>query len=152
MKQHKFIFTLTLTLTLFTVFSGCKKEETPLDDPVPQILSLSVSPNQIVEYQDSLVFLVEYRDGDGDLGENDPDAANLFIIDNRINVTQEFRISELTPQGADIPITGTLRVILRNTGITNTSFLQLANFTVYLRDRAGNESNRMTSQDVTITR
>lgn len=139
-------------LLLAFAWTGCKKDDIDLKDPVPTILSVTVTPTNVVEYRDSIVFTIAYRDGDGDLGENSPDAHNLFLVDNRINVTEEFRIRELAPQGAEIPITGTLRLILRNTGITNGASQQTVDFTLYIRDRAGNESEHVVTDAITVTR
>mgnify|MGYP001796392439 CR=1 FL=1 len=140
-------------LLLRLVAAGCKRDDDPdLTDPVPVILDVTVNTETVVEYQDSIVFIVEYRDGDGDLGENEPNVANLFLVDNRIDVTEDFRIRELAPEGAVIPVTGTLRVVLRSTGITDNSSSQTVNYTIFVRDRAGNESNRFTTPDITVTR
>ena len=148
MKANSIFLVLLLALALV----ACKEDEIDLQDPVPQILGVTLNSNNIIEYQDSLVFNVRYRDGDGDLGENDPNAANLFLIDNRIGVTERFRVQELAPEGANIPITGTLRVVLKSTGITDNSFLQTVTYTLYLRDRAGNESNRFTTENIAVSR
>jgi hypothetical protein len=137
-------------LAVVVFMTACKKDKVDLLDPTPVILEVTVSPNSVVEYQDSIVFAVTYRDGDGDLGENSPDAANLFVVDNRINVTERFRIRELAPSGSDIPITGTLQVTLRNTGITDNSASQTFDYTIYMVDRAGNESNRVVTPEVTV--
>ena len=134
------------------LFGSCKKDKVDLLDPVPTILSVAISPSNVLEYQDSIVFAVTYRDGDGDLGENTPDAQNLFLVDNRINVTQGFRIRELAPSGSEIPITGTLNVVLRNTGITDNSSSQTFTYTLYLRDRAGHESAHFVTDQVTVHR
>lgn len=137
---------------LLLLFASCKKDKIDLKDPVPSILSVTVSPQSVVEYEDSIIFTVEYRDGDGDLGENSSTAHNLFLVDNRINVTEEFRIRELAPSGAEIPITGTLKVVLRNTGITDGSNSQTFDYTIYLRDRAGNESEHVVTPQVTVVK
>ena len=142
----------TPILGCLLLLAACKEDKVDLLDPVPTILSVTVNPRSVVEYQDSIVFAVAYRDGDGDLGENAPDAKNLFLVDNRIQVTQEFRIRELAPDGAEIPITGTLRVVLRNTGITDNSASQTYDYTIYMRDRAGHESTHFLTDQVTVRR
>lgn len=153
MKKHHGYLWLVFSAILMVGLGACKKDEDPdLTNPVPEILEVRVSPTDVVEYRDSIVFEVDYRDGNGDLGENAPNKENLFLVDNRINVTETFRINELTPAGSDIPITGTLRVVLQSTGITDNSFLQTANYSIYLKDRAGNESNRITTEDILIRR
>lgn len=142
---------LSALASVVLLATGCKKDpDIDLKDPIPQVLSVAVSPGTVRAFQDSVVFLVEYRDGDGDLGENTASAKNLFLVDNRIGITETYRIQALAPAGSDIPITGTLRVILPSTGPTNGSSSQSATFTVYLRDRAGHESNRFVTQAITI--
>lgn len=148
-KTFRFLM-LSGVVALSMLVTSCKKDKVDLLDPVPQVLEVTVSPTTVIEFQDSIVFSVQYRDGDGDLGENTPDAANLFVVDNRINVTERFRIRELAPSGSDIPITGTLLVTLRNTGITDNSTSQTFDYTIYLVDRAGNESNRFVTPEVTV--
>lgn len=143
-----------LTLVLLAsalVLGACKKDpEVDLTDPVPVILDVVASPTSVIEYQDEIIFEVSYRDGDGDLGENEPNAANLYVVDNRIAVTESYRIQELTPDGAVIPISGTLRVVLPSTGITDGSTSQTVTYDIYLRDRAGNESNHFTTEAITV--
>ncbi|MBL0018509.1 MAG: hypothetical protein IPP17_19240 [Bacteroidetes bacterium] len=149
-KQFSFSRIPLAAAVMLTLFSACKRK-IDLTDPVPTILGITVSPATVVEFQDSIIFLIDYRDGDGDLGENSPDA-HTSSSDNRINVTEEFRIRELAPQGAEIPITGTLRVVLRNTGITDNSNSQTVTYTIYMKDRAGNESDRLVTPSITVTR
>jgi hypothetical protein len=132
---------------------GCKKKDSELPhSPIPSIEILSVSPGTIQENADSIRFEIHYTDGDGDLGENHPDARNLYIIDNRIGLAEAFRIPQLAPTGASIAIEGTLNITYPATGITNGSNSQGATFTVYVVDRAGHESERVVSQSVTIVR
>lgn len=151
MKQPIYQIALLLFLGTALSFTACKKDVIDLEDPVPQILNVTVNPTSVVEFQDEVVFSVEYRDGDGDLGENDPDVTNLFVVDNRVNITESFRVSQIAPDGANVPITGTLEVILPSTGITDNSSSQTVNYTIYMIDRAGNESNRFTTTDITVT-
>lgn len=149
MMRSRNQFFIALAILTFVV-SGCKKEI--VISEVPEITLVTVTPTSITEYQDSIVFEVYYRDGNGDLGENDPDAENLFIKDNRINVTHAYRISELAPTGSNIAIQGTLNVVLNNTGITDGSNQQTATFDVWVVDRANNQSNIETSSAITITK
>lgn len=65
--KHTFLFLSCILVS----FSGCKKEE-PISN-VPSIKFISMTPNPAVKYQDEIKVTIEYRDGDGDLGENTPD-------------------------------------------------------------------------------
>jgi hypothetical protein len=131
--------------------AGCQKDDDPFANKVPTIELLSLTPQMVVEFQDSLVFNIKYRDNDGDLGENDPNVKNLFITDNRIGIVYDYRIQQLAPTGSAIAIEGTLQVVLNSVARTDTSLAQQsATFSVYVKDRAGNKSNTVTSGAITI--
>lgn len=139
---------LGLALISFLAF-GCEDDKKTYD-PIPEIGIISISPIVANEFQDDITIAISYLDGDGDLGENDPNATNLFVIDNRINLTQAYRIPELSPSGTSIAIQGELDVVIPGTGITDGSNQQNATFTLFVTDRAGNESNRVTTEAITI--
>jgi hypothetical protein len=130
--------------------TGCKKEE--LFSNVPSIRLNSVSPTVVKELEDPIFFDLEYTDGDGDLGENDPDAKNLIVIDPRINIKYEFRIQQLVPDPSNVPIKGTLVFSIPNAYITDGSNQQQVNYQIYVKDRAGNQSNTVTSSTITINK
>jgi hypothetical protein len=136
---------------MLLVFSSCRKEEIEVSN-VPEITLVKVSPGTVSELRDSLVFWFIYKDGDGDLGENDPNVENLFVQDNRINTVEGFRIPQLAPPGTAISIQGNLTATLTSTGITDGSSSQKATFTLWVRDRAGHESNRIVTPEVTVVK
>jgi hypothetical protein len=117
---------------------------------VPEISFESVAPNVVTEYQDSLVFTISYRDGDGDLGENNTDNDNVFVQDSRNQVTYGFRVQQLAPDNANIAIQGNMNVTLPNTAIVNGGQSESVSYTIWVVDRAGNESNKVTSSTVTV--
>lgn len=140
-----------LSLLFFLSFAivSCKKEDEI--GPIPEIEFISVTPQNVQEYTDSLVFTIKYRDGDGDLGENDPDAENFFLADSRNNVIYKFRIPQLAPDNSSIIIEGNLNVTLANTAIIDGSGSQTFSYSIYVKDRAGNQSNTVTTSMVTVT-
>jgi hypothetical protein len=117
---------------------------------VPEISFESVVPNVVTEYQDSLYFTISYRDGDGDLGENNTDDKNLFIQDSRNQVSYGFRIQQLAPDNAEISIQGNINVTLPNTAIVDGGTSESITYTIWVVDRAGNESNKVSSNTVTV--
>ncbi|HAP70468.1 MAG TPA: hypothetical protein DCR04_12230 [Flavobacteriales bacterium] len=130
------------------VLSSCDKL-TEISE-VPEIAFESVVPNVVTEYQDSLYFTLSYRDGNGDLGQNNTDENNLFIQDSRNQVTYGFRIQQLAPDNSDIAIQGNLNVTLPNAAIINGGASESVSYTIWVVDRAGNESNRVNSSTVTV--
>ncbi len=133
---------------LAVIFSSCQKDE-DINSKTPSIELVSVSSNIIGE-GDPLTFRIKYTDGDGDLGENNADVHNLFLTDNRVGITYEYRIQELAPSGSSLIIRGNLDVELNTTAITNGSSSQTVTYSIYVRDRAGNQSNTVTTSDITI--
>lgn len=139
-------------LLLITLFTACKKDANEFSE-VPEIEFVSISPTVVDQYTDPVTITLRYKDGDGDLGENDADVRNCFITDNRIGIRYEYRIRQLAPDGASVPIQGTLDVQLGGQGITDTAATsQPASFTVVVRDRAGHESNAVSTGSITIVR
>ena len=143
------IYRSVALLLVVLIFSSCKKDEDGLS-VVPQLTFKSISPTSIEEFGGPITFRISYEDGDGDLGENDPNVKNLFLQDQRNGITYEYRIQELAPQGADIAIIGTIDIVLNTTSITDGSNEQEVTFDIYAIDRAGNSSNTITSSPLTI--
>lgn len=141
-------------LILLAFLSACKSGDEKDYSETPELTFVSASPSSLTEYSSDVEFTITYTDGDGDLGENNDDVKNLFLTDNRINITYRFRIQQLAPSGAGIPIKGELKVVLPSsgTGITNGSTSQSGTFSIYCIDRAGNQSNTVTSSPVTFTK
>jgi hypothetical protein len=154
LKNKLFRFTpygLVVLVIVMLVNSGCQKDDDPFANKVPSIELLSLTPQMVVEFEDSLVFRIKYRDNNGDLGDNNPNVKNLFITDNRIGIVYDYRIQQLAPTGSAIAIEGTLQVTLNSVARTDTSLTQeTATFSVYVKDRAGNKSNVVTSGAITI--
>lgn len=119
---------------------------------VPVISFISQNPSIVKAYKDSITFTIGYEDADGDIGENNANAENLFLIDNRINITYKYRIKQLAPSGTAIDIKGNLDVVLKSTDITDSSSSQTATYSIYLMDRAGNKSNTVTSGTITVNK
>ncbi len=133
----------------FFVLLSCEKEEDPTD-PIPKISLISIGPSAVVEFKDSLLIVIEYEDGDGDLGGVHPDSANLFVVDKRINVPFEFRIQELVPGGANVPIKGRLSVLIQNLFLTGPGPKEAVNFDIYAIDKAGHKSNVITTDAIEV--
>ncbi|MGE0634900.1 MAG: hypothetical protein AB7P01_00560 [Bacteroidia bacterium] len=143
------IRSLVLVFLVSVVLVACKKADET--GPIPEIEFISVTPQNVQEYTDSLVFTIKYRDGDGDLGENTSGAENFFLADSRNNVIYKFRIPQLAPDNSNIIIEGNLNVTLANTAIIDGSSSQTFTYSIYVKDRAGNQSNTVVTSPVTVT-
>lgn len=142
--MKKFFLILLVAPLLFS----CQKDEEISN--VPQISFVSISPSTAEEFIDEITIKISYFDANGDLGENDPNVKNLFLTDNRNNITYQYRIQQLAPDNATIAIEGDLDILLSSTGITDGSNSQTATFDIYVVDRANNQSNIITSSPITI--
>lgn len=139
-----------LSLFLFmSFFYACKKDSVEFN-AIPEIELVSLGPNQVFEYTQDVVLTIRYKDGDGDLGENNAGVKNCFVTDNRIGTVSSYRIQQLSPDGSSIPISGTLNIELGGMGITNGSTEQDVSFSIYVVDRAGNRSNTLNTSSIRI--
>lgn len=139
---------IPLVLILITL-NSCKKDELELSN-TPEIELIAMGPNSIKEMEDSIWFEIKYKDGNGDLGENNTDENNLWVIDPRINIKYEFRIKQLVPNNSEVPISGVLKFSISNTVITNNQNSETVQYKIQLKDRAGNYSNEIVCPAVNI--
>lgn len=161
----KHIYPLILLAAFISWMASCKKEDpepvktTTTDTTftggenisnIPAITFVSITPATAVEYIDSIAITISYTDGNGDLGENDPNVKNLFMTDSRNNVTYQYRIPQLAPD-TTVTITGNFVIDLPSTAITDGSTSQQVSYSIYAVDRGGNESNTVTTSAITIT-
>jgi hypothetical protein len=142
---------------LVLLLSSCKDKEAITEiEEIPFIELKSVSKSTIKAFEDSIVFEIFYRDGNGDLGENNDGIENLFLIDSRNQITYTYRIPQLAPdleQNESIAIQGILNVVLKNTTLIDESLTEeKTTYSIYMTDRAGNKSNTVVSEEITITK
>lgn len=140
-------FIIAATLLLLT---SCKKEE--VMPAAPQIAFVSMSTQQVTEFQDHVKVRFSYKDGDGDLGQADPDNFTLWVKDARLDSPDGYHIPPLAPEGAEVPIQGELEVELNALFLLGNSQSEETRYTIHIVDRAGNRSNEFTTDIITIIR
>lgn len=144
---------LPLLLVFLAAFVACEKKSSDLPFPViPSLQLLGVNQTEIVEFQDTLEFLLYYKDGDGDLGNFDPDIPGLIVKDERLAKSDSFHLQPLAPAGATISIEGEMRVRLPQLFLLGNGTTETTRFRIKLLDRAGNESNEVQTTPIKIIR
>ena len=149
-------FRLLSALAASSVIMLAACGESPMPNPPipaePSIRLLSVNPTNVVALQDSIVFQLEYTDGDGDLGFLEADSAVVYLTDNRFPLTEEYHVPPVAPVGDEIAVTGVWLVVLSRTIMQDpTADTEIATFSVRIRDRAGNWSNTEISEPLLIS-
>lgn len=146
--NNRHLTILSLSFALLYIAS-CKREDFSFG-VAPQINLLETTPLRVKSLKDSISFVLEYLDGDGDLGENAPDLKNLFAEDLRTGLVYGFRLRQLVPGQARVPIKGTLRFSIKHTFITDGTAPERVRYRIYLMDRAGNRSNEVISPEIWV--
>ena len=80
--MRKIISIILLSVTVL----ACKKDEI-LFDTTPSIEFVSITPSSVTEFEDEVILTILYRDGDGDLGENNPEVKGWYNKINRFLVS-----------------------------------------------------------------
>lgn len=138
-------------------FTACNKSATPGNHP-PQITFISITPEKfkVSDPEATVTIGFEFSDPDGDVGTPN-------MLNPPPNIYIRYSLDTSAASGAYLPtidetfndpekgIKGTAAVILKNffsldsvhqvTGDT-------CNFEIYIKDQAGNESNRFTTPDI----
>ena len=143
--------------------------QTPPDYPdEPVIEFVRMSKNTIEQgtgFQDTIRITFSFTDGDGDLGRTeDSQDLDIFLTDLRSNSPAEnYRIPQVPPLGASNGIRGEITFNLFQTccvypqGVPIPCTPNAENFPqdtvayeIFIVDRAGNESNRIRTEDIFI--
>ncbi len=118
----------------------------------PVIEYVDIQPRDVKEFKDSILITFKYSDPDGDLGDENPDIESLSIHDLRLTTADGQHVSLLSPMGSNIDISGELTIKLKNTFLLGTSDLEITTYELMIKDRAGNISNPIVTDEIRITR
>ena len=149
------------------LFSSCIQPPDLPDEPVITFTGMSRNfMDQGALNQDSIVVFFDFTDGDGDIGFKPSDRRldnfDMIIIDKRTdNVQDRFFLPHVPPKGAGNGIVGSARVVVFGTCCiyddgsascepNENQLTDSVEFEIYIRDRAGNESNRITTPTITL--
>lgn len=141
---------IIFSLSLLVLFS-CKKEDEAYSE-TPEIEFVSLTPKTTSEFSQDIKLVISYKDGDGDIGTDDPDEYTLLIHDSRLPAADEYHIQPLTPPDQSIQIEGDLKINMAGLFVLGSDTTESTSFTVKLRDRAGNWSNTITTSTITVNK
>lgn len=112
--------------------------------------------------EDSLVMTFSFTDGDGDLGSMD-DSLDVFVTDTRLDAAPlTYKLPFVPLQGTGNGISGDIAITLPTTccifpnnvpppcNTLETFPFDTLVYEVYIKDRAGNESNRILSDGIIL--
>ncbi|MES2618330.1 MAG: hypothetical protein V4613_10645 [Bacteroidota bacterium] len=145
-------YSFAFLLCLLSFVTGCKNDELTGDSNVPFIKMVGVSATSVLQFKDSLAIIIEYADGDGDIGATNPDQNDIQIKDKRLSKADYYFIKPLSPPGTTIKTKGTIAIQMKNVFLLGTANSETTTFEVKLRDRAGNWSNSVFTPTITITK
>jgi len=139
-------------LGICLIQSGCKETPEPVLPIVPVLRVKSISPSAVQNFDNLVVLELEYEDGDGDLGEEDPDKKTLWVKDSRLADADLYHVQPIAPPDENVPIQGIIRVEIPNVFIIGNGNSEEVFFRVKIQDRAGHWSEEDVSPSITITR
>lgn len=148
--QKRFIPFLLAAVILLAI--ACKEKQTSEGDPKPEIALIKVTPTTIKQFSDTIEVTISYKDGDGDLGDLNPDENSFEIKDSRLTKADYYFFSPLAPKDAKIKIQGNLKMKLKNMFLLGTGNVETCFLDIRIKDRAGNWSNTVRTPELTISK
>ena len=144
---------LIIAIFVSLLFAQCT-EVNVIEQPAgaPVLEYVDIQPKNVTEFVDSILITIRYSDPDGDLGYEDPDIKPLTIQDLRLQKADSQHVGLLAPLDHHLNITGELTVKLKNTFLLGTSDNEVTSYELTISDRAGNRSNRIVTDQISITR
>jgi hypothetical protein len=139
------------------LFTACFNAPEYDNEPAIELKALR-SNSSIVNPGDSVVLVISFKDGDGNLGKaGDSDTIpNFFITDRRFGIidSQNYSIPNIPKNGSVDDIAGTIEVNVLSKIYCNPLTPGIANdtivFDIRVRDRSGNYSNSITSPPIIV--
>ena len=151
MKFINYYLTVLLAVLAFSL-DACKKEENLPPSAAPVIAVLSISPDTLVQFQDSVIIELQYEYQNGDLGSDNPDQLDLEIKDSRLNAPDFYHVKPLAPAGTSLFIRGILRVQLPTLFLLGNGDAEVLNFDIRLRDQNGAWSEMVNTDPIVVIR
>jgi len=153
-KTHSLKFYISEAFVICFLFaflmSSCKKDE-PEKFP-PFINFLSISPDTVVQFQDSVIIKIRYEDQDGDIGFDNPDEPVIWVKDSRLPEADLFHLPPLTPDEQNLSIQGDLYIRLKPPFLFGNGNIEQVTFSIKLRDRSDNWSETIQTTPIAIIR
>jgi hypothetical protein len=140
-------------------FTACKKENTL--PKAPQITFLSALPNSVKQgnSEDSINISFSFMDGDADLGNDRLGTVYDIFLTHSKDTALDFKtfLPEIPEEMKDPEkgFEGTATVVLNAAFFLipdSTKNADTFRYEIYIRDRAGNESNHITTPDLYLVR
>jgi hypothetical protein len=129
-------------------------ELTVVDHPAgpPTITFEDIQPRQVTEFKDSIVVVISFKDPDGDIGYDDPNIYSLSVRDMRLEKPDWYHVSLLGVEGSEVNLKGTFNLTIKNSFLLGTSGSEKTSYEIILLDRAGNRSNAILTDQITIVK
>jgi len=144
-------FSIALCLLILTTTS-CTKYEEVKESELPVITYTSITPKMVKQFEENVVITINYKDGNGDLGHENPDDLSIYVKDNRLKKEDYYHLHLLSPPSKSIAIQGALDIHLKNTFLIGSGNSESTTYEIKIKDRAGNWSNSITTEPITINK
>lgn len=150
MKNFNNIFAVFFLMVI--TLSSCTKYEEVKASELPTITYSSIAPKTVKQFDQNVVITINYKDGNGDLGNENPDDLSIYVKDNRLKKEDYYHLHLLSPPTKSIAIEGALDIRLKNTFLIGSGNSESTTYDIKIKDRAGNWSNPITTEAITITK
>lgn len=145
------MFTIIFCLLIFTQCSK-KDDESEALSSDPSISFVSLDPQEVQNFNNSITLTIRYSDNNGDLGSDDPDEFSLWVKDSRLDSADYYHIPPLAPLNTNLIINGQLEIVLNSLFILGNGNQEVTSLSVKLKDRANHWSNIINTPPITINR
>lgn len=142
------IIAITLVITAISCINPPEYSE------IPEISAATVDRTEATPGEDSIVVEFKFQDGDGDLGNKERDSTiNAYLVDARTGFPYNYQIPYISERGNNRAISGTIWITVDPFTFNcrpNRPDKDTLAYEIYIVDRAGNESNRLTTPPIIL--
>lgn len=141
-----------LLLIILLIFGASCHRDTPEISSNPVLTYISLTPDTVREYGDSLLLVLGYEDRDGDMGSADPEEKVLVIKDSRLAEPDYYHLQPLSPPDTSVHIRGKINIHIPSLFLLSNDSLEKVIYTITTYDQKGNWSDPVFSDPVIVIR
>ena len=138
-----------LLCTFLVIISGCKKEEL-LEEFI--ITLKDTSPNNLQEFQENVMVILEYEHPEGFVGFANPDYLSLEIHDSRLPNPDLYHLQPLSPPNHTISIKGKINIAIDAPFCFGNGNSETLTYSLRIQDNQMRWSNTVTTPTITVNK
>ena len=136
-------------LLVFLLFSSCEKDDQELNF---KIKLNSVSPTNVIEFEENIIVSINYEHQKGFVGFADPDYLSLEVKDSRLENSDLYHLIPINPPNESLSVKGEIQIEIDAPFVFGNGFSETLNYSIRIQDKDSVWSNIIVTPIITVNK